>query len=269
MNKENRKTERNFFVRRLNNLPVKKKLGLLTVTFLIAIISLVFLSNFAMNLLSGIRAYVGAEGLWSKGQKDAAYYLRKYASSHNEVDYQKYLEGIKIPLADKKVRLELIKKDGFNRDIAYEGFKEGKIQPEDVEIMIYLVRTFKGKIKYIDEAIDTWEKGDEVIAKLVSTGDELRQIISSGQGSQERIEQILSQVDINNEELTVLEDKFSYTLGEASRWLKGFLFKIMFGISGLIIVGGVVIFLLILRHLIKGIYSIRSAASRGQNANIS
>jgi len=43
-----------------------------------------------IHTLSSVRAYVGAEGLWSKAQKDAAYSLQKYGRSHDEQDYKDY-----------------------------------------------------------------------------------------------------------------------------------------------------------------------------------
>ena len=40
-----------------------------------------FVLLFSLNTLSSLRAYVGGEGLWSKAQKDAVYYLNRYADT--------------------------------------------------------------------------------------------------------------------------------------------------------------------------------------------
>src|SRR5450631_2423237 len=66
---------------------------------------------FSINTLSSVRAYVGGEGLWSKAQKDAIYQLRTYGITHNEADYRKFREFMKVPEGDHITRIELGKKD--------------------------------------------------------------------------------------------------------------------------------------------------------------
>src|ERR687892_2471760 len=56
---------------------------LITWPLVLVIAFLVFMTLQSMQILSACRAYVGGEGLWSKGQKDAVYSLIQYAQSHN------------------------------------------------------------------------------------------------------------------------------------------------------------------------------------------
>src|SRR5262245_36807192 len=60
------------------------ELFLLSGALVSIVVCLVFLSLFSMELLSAARAYVNGEALWSKGQKDAALFLNRYAQSHSE-----------------------------------------------------------------------------------------------------------------------------------------------------------------------------------------
>src|SRR5712691_3476318 len=92
-------------VRTLMNLPLAKKFLLVVAVYVVIVLCLSFFSYAGMSLLSGVRAYVGGEGLWSKGQKDAVYHLVRYAATRNERDYQRYLQAIGAPLGDKKARL--------------------------------------------------------------------------------------------------------------------------------------------------------------------
>jgi len=246
----------------LKNLSVKKRLALLSVIFIVGMCLLFFLSIWGMSCLSAMRAYVGAESLWSKGQKDSVYYLNKYILSHNETHYQKYLQSVNIPMSMKKSRIELIKEKDFNRDIARQGFTDGKIRPVDIKGMISLVRNFKGKVSYVDEILDIWAKGDKRVEEIVRLGDEVHQDIQTGKLSPERTLQISSQIDNVNEELLELENKFSDTLGEASLWLASLLFNIMLG-TGIVFAGtGMIIFFLITRNLVAGIDSLCVAAMR-------
>ena len=79
----------NFFVFKwLRNVSISKKLfftvGIMAFLITIELGTLMF----SIRTLSSVRALVGAEGLWSKAQKDAAYSLRKYGRSHDENDYK-------------------------------------------------------------------------------------------------------------------------------------------------------------------------------------
>lgn len=65
------------------------------------------INHVSMNALSSIRAFVTAEGFYSKGQKDASYFLNQYATSRSQQDYQRFLDAISIPLADHDARIAL------------------------------------------------------------------------------------------------------------------------------------------------------------------
>src|SRR5882762_11674571 len=95
----------------------------------------------SLELLSTIRAYVGGEGLYSKGQKNATYYLAQYAVSHSEEDFQRYLAAITIPLGDRKARLAL-QRNPVDLQAAHEGFLEGGNDSADIGSSIVLFRMF-------------------------------------------------------------------------------------------------------------------------------
>ena len=67
------------------------------------------LGELRSEILVGVRAYVGGEGLWSKGEKSAARSLIAYVHTRSENDYQDFLSSIAVPLGDKQARLELQK----------------------------------------------------------------------------------------------------------------------------------------------------------------
>src|SRR5476651_2125094 len=95
----------------LKNISIARKLyftvGIMAMLIAIELITLFF----AVNTLSAVRTLVGAEGLWSKAQKDAVYSLQRYSITHDEKDYDKYLDYLKINLGDHKTRLQLIKEE--------------------------------------------------------------------------------------------------------------------------------------------------------------
>jgi PAS domain S-box-containing protein len=201
------------------NLPVSRKLIVVLWLFVVTVIALLIFSYQIIGSLSALRAYVEGEGLWSKGQKQAVHDLGRYASSHSESDFRAYEQALQTPLGDMKARLELEKPVPDLR-IVYKGFIQGRNSPDDVKGMADLFRRFH-KQKYMADAIAIWTEGDSLIAQLQTTGDQLHGEITSGLPDQRKITEIMHQIDRLNDQLTPLEDRFSYSLGSGARWAAG------------------------------------------------
>src|ERR1700687_1323338 len=88
-------------------LPIASKLRVIVGVFVAIVICVFLLGVLRSELLTGVRAYVGGEGLWSKAEKRAVLSLTKYAASHAEGDYQQYLAEIAVTEGDKQARLTL------------------------------------------------------------------------------------------------------------------------------------------------------------------
>lgn len=232
---------------RLASLSIPIKVNLVIAVFVVIIAALIFIGYWGMEVFSGARAYVGGEGLWSKSQKHAAYYLTKYAHSRQDADYRSYLRAIAVPLGDKKARLEL-EKPSPDYAVVYQGFAEGRNHQEDLWIMARFFRWFR-RIPYLSRAVTIWTDADTVIATMIERGEELRAGIASEQMAPARIDAILADVEAIDARLTVLEDDFSFTLGAAARWAKRFLALTMLVTAVIFVAAGVFMGLLISKHL--------------------
>ncbi|MES2590565.1 MAG: ATP-binding protein [Bacteroidota bacterium] len=208
---------------------ITKKLYFVMGTMALLIIIELFTLWFSLNTLSSVRAFVAGEGLWSKAQKDAIYHLQKYSRTFNYDDYKQYQEFLKVPLGDHKALLELSKLNP-DKKIVRQGFIEGRNHPDDVDGMLKLFTRFHS-VSYIHKAINVWAEADSTIAKLIPIGDKLHNEISSPMRSIEKIDHIISEIDPINSKLTLLEDDFSYTLGEGARWLENLILSILFIIA--------------------------------------
>ncbi|HZF23176.1 MAG TPA: GGDEF domain-containing protein, partial [Burkholderiales bacterium] len=142
----------------INYIPINRRLLLIIWPFLVIVVILVWLSSESMDILMATRAYSEGESLWSKGQKQAIFYLLRYSETQSEVDFRKYRERIAVTLGDKKARLELEKPDP-DYSIAWQGFVEGDNHPEDIPRMIMLYRRFR-HIDFMAKVIDLWTEGD-------------------------------------------------------------------------------------------------------------
>lgn len=204
------------------NLSIKKKLnGLFGVMALLIAMELMAML-FVMDVLSSVRSFVGAEGLWSKSQKDAIQSLRKYAVSGKDRDFAEFQNFLQVNLGDRRARLELLKRDP-DFDAVRSGLAKGKIDPGDMGGLIRLIRRFHG-VSYIRQAIELWTTADMKIDDLIAAGSSIHALVLQGRAVHaQAISGLLNQADVLNQQFTELEDEFSATLGRGSRWLEGLL----------------------------------------------
>src|SRR4029453_357574 len=141
--------------------------------FLIAIVVLCALSYFRSSSMTAVRAYIGGESLWSKGQKDAYFFLDRYAHSHAEADYQAYLNAIAIPLGDHAAR-EALEQAQPDLEAARKGFLIGGNDPADVPGMIWLFRNFRD-VDGFSKAIAIWSEADVFIARFTRDAEILHE----------------------------------------------------------------------------------------------
>jgi hypothetical protein len=216
-----------FFLNRwFRDIPIARKLYFTVGTMALLIGVELFVLLFSLNALSSLRAYVGGEGLWSKAQKDAVFHLYKYGVSRTDKDYELFERFMRIPIGDARARRELLM-EHRNIYAAREGFLEGRNHPDDIYGMITLFVIFHN-IYYIKKAIAIWGDAQAMAMQLLPIAENLREKIDSQNPSQNRISTILVSISTINEQLTALEDEFSFTLGEASRWLERIVFRLLF-----------------------------------------
>ncbi len=225
-------------------------MGIMAVLIAIELVTL----GFAIRTLSSVRAFVGGEGLWSKAQKDAIYHLERYGHSRNESEYLLYQEFMKVPDGDYKARVELEKPEP-NLEIVYDGFKQGRNHEDDVEGMAWLFRNFYW-VSYIGDAIQIWSEADNLRMQLLPIADKLHNTIQSGTATQEEIDAILHEIAPINNQLTRVEDNFSFTLGEGSRWLENLIMKILLSLALTVEVSGLLLTISVTRRMQKGLNEI-------------
>jgi len=252
---------------RIKDISVTKKLYFIVGTMAVLIAFELLTLWFSIHTLSSVRALVGAEGLWSKAQKDAVYQLSKYYSTRDEEDYKAFLGFMEVPLGDHKTRLELLKAEP-DMAVARQGFLEGRIHPDDIDGMIKTLRRFH-EIYYIKKAIGYWTEGDSLIARLLPIGENIHLEINSKEPSQERLDKLFSELTPLNKQLTHLEDNFSYTLGEGSRWLENLILKLLFIVALTVEITGLVLGISVSRGITKGLDEINRAAKKITKGDLS
>ena len=205
------------------NLSLTKKLYIVVGGMAILILTELFVIRFAMTQLSAARALVGAESLWSKAQKDAVYSLQQYGYTQNEKHFQEFLKYLSVPEGDHLARLELLKPRADEAIVA-QGFLQGHVHPEDIPPVINLLRRFYW-VHYLNRALQIWSEGDVLMAKLREEANRYHEAIRENKIKDS--EPIFERVRELNRQLTSLEEDFSNSLGEGSRWLDNVLLMIL------------------------------------------
>jgi superfamily I DNA/RNA helicase len=83
---------------KINFLSARMRLLRLVSPFVAIVLLQAFLAGMSLSILSSVRAYVGGEGLWSKGQKDAIHYLSLYGETGDDHYFEQYEKSIAGPL---------------------------------------------------------------------------------------------------------------------------------------------------------------------------
>lgn len=246
--------------RLLTDLPIPWKLTLIIGLFSVVVVSLLGVTYAGMSILSGSRAYVGGEGLWSKGEKSAVYNLTRYALFRDPADYQRYLTSIAVPLGDHEVLMEVSKVD-MDVDRATQGFLKGHIDLADIPIALFMARRLNG-FPYMHQAIAIWGEADADLQQLHAVADRLHAEITSGHPNPARVRTWLNELQSIDAHLTPLEDDFSYTLGAGARWLKRVLIQAMMVGTGLALAIALLLAFWISRHMVSEIEHLRGGAAR-------
>ncbi len=196
---------------------------------------MILLSAFVFSrILSGARAYVGGEGLWSKAEKDSVVHLLLYGETRDEKEYRKFADCLAVPLGDRKAREEL-ERNSSRVEVARQGFREGRNHEQDLDTMIWLFRRFRG-VGYFGRAVGIWTEGDREIGLLRQVGGDLHERASNGNLSEADWARDRERIGAINSRLTVLEDSFSLALGEEARWARRTLMVGLTAIALLLIV---------------------------------
>ncbi|MFF7708781.1 EAL domain-containing protein [Pseudomonas sp. NPDC007930] len=193
--------------------------------FIAVVLLLALLGMFSLYALSAVRGYVAGESLWSKGQKDAIYYLNLYASSRDESVYSKYQQAFAVPMGSHDLRLAL-DQPVPDLDKARHGLRQGGNHPDDFSGIIWFFLNFR-HFSYFAKAIDLWTVGDSYLTRLDALAVTMHRSVRDGSATDQDVARWQAQIQQINEDVTPAAKAFSDALGEGSR----FLLRLLIGVN--------------------------------------
>ncbi len=186
--------------------------------FIAIVLLQAFLAGMSLNILSSVRAYVGGESLWSKGQKDAIHHLYVYGETGDDQNYEQYQKAIAGPLGDRAARVAL-ERNPPDLEAARAGFLQGGNHAEDIDGMIWLYRYFR-ELPPFKKAIAHWINTDPMLDELVDLAKEI-QIEQNGTPiSPQQLNSLRDRIGHFNARFAPEAMGFSESLGNGSRRVK-------------------------------------------------
>lgn len=183
--------------------------------FITMVLLLAVCATASLHVLSSVRAFVAGESLWTKGQKDAIYFLNQYAITGSPQAFEEFTRAMEIPLGDRAARLAL-EPGQVQTDVARDGFLRGGNHPDDIDGLIWLLRYFDG-FDLVKKPVDQWLVGDEYIRALRELSHEIHQRNTAGTADAPTRERWQNTIREINAGVTPAARNFSEALGESSR----------------------------------------------------
>jgi len=218
---------------------MSKRMLLIVSPFLAIVVVLVWLAIVSIDILAAGRAYVEGESLWSKNQKEAVFHLLRFAETGSESHFLSYRKALMVPMGFRKARLELEKPDP-NYATVQAGLLQGGTHPDDIPGVISLYERFH-RVSYMKSVLDIWKTGDEFMARLDAAAEDLHAFQASGGMDFPGRDIVLNRIIQINEELRPWQNRFSNTLGEATRWIRSTLLLVILSVAGVLITFGILL----------------------------
>ncbi|QXZ11006.1 EAL domain-containing protein [Comamonas sp. Y33R10-2] len=183
--------------------------------FALLVVILTLSASSSLYLLSAVRGFVNGESLWSKAQKDAIYSLSRYADEGNPTDLANYEAALLVPRGDTLARNALYGAP-LRLDLARQGMEQGKNHPDDINSLIWLLRTFR-YFDWVKEPVAYWSMGDQYLDQLDVLAAEIKQSYEVASVNPKIIATWKREIDLINQGVSALTRAFSDSLGQSSR----------------------------------------------------
>lgn len=208
---------------------VPLSLYLLGAMFVAAICVLLWLQNQRASILSDVRAVVAAQGTYSTACKNAVIQLLRYARSGLPAGFRAFEDALGAALVDRDARSEL-RRLAPDLGLATEGFRRAGNDPTDaVRVVRFFVRFQREP--HVAAVASGWAEADRELDTLQELGGQLHRLMRAANSQPQALDAVLEQIGDAHERLSVLERRFSLSLGDSARFLLSATEQLMISIA--------------------------------------
>lgn len=182
---------------------------------LLVLAALLVASSIGLYGLSTARAFVGAEGLWSKSASGALQSLERYIERGQQDDLTRFQQAVQVPLSMRDARAAL-QTPGASLETAARHFVDAGVVAEDALLMCYVYRLAQ-HLEWTQTTVAAWESGDRFIDELIELAVSVRDSwrLEEEGGTAARLHAKI--VDLGDR-FSMAQRRFSDRIGERSRW---------------------------------------------------
>lgn len=228
--------------------------------FVLIVIILLSTTLASLEIMSSVRAYVGAESLYSKSQKQAYFALVNYLRTESKSDYDEFMEQISVPLGDTKARIAL-EAESPDLDAAYEGFIQGRNLPSDAEKMVFLFHHF-AETPIMRKPVQIWTAADYYILKTLKLGKEIHSKMQNGKLLPDEKQHYLRLLHEINLAITPLQELFSSTLAKITSLLETFLTILLISLTTILVALGLIFAKKLVKQRVASTRALQSEARK-------
>ncbi|WP_299082219.1 EAL domain-containing protein [uncultured Paraglaciecola sp.] len=168
-----------------------------------------------IQVQSGTAGYLGAVGIWSRGQLDTVRQGDIYARTGDPTALTLARKHYQIPLQHLKARV-ILESDDIDYDSVRHHFAKGGNHPDDIPRMVWLFRFFEDT-PYFRDALQAWRNSDIDVLTLGDTLNQLETVWQNQPVDVVKIQQLRRQLDNTNNRLDALQINFRNKMIFASR----------------------------------------------------
>jgi len=183
--------------------------------FLAVVLVLVTLAVASIDIMSSLRAYIGAESIWSKNEKDATFLLHLYAETGDEGLYQRHVDSMNGLWHLRHAR-DILDLPHTDIRMAQKELVLGGFARSDVTSAAWVYRIFR-RVSYLRDAMDLWKNTDADMEALNQVAQQLHRHYSSQSGTIVELAELQRKIFQINEKVAPLARGFSTALGTTFR----------------------------------------------------
>lgn len=182
--------------------------------FVAIVVLLLVLGTTSLQVISGVRAYIGAIGAWSNARNAAVEAIEQYAQTRNEDHYDRFVDEARVVAGARIARVEL-EKPFPDFDVARRGLLQARNHPADISAMIDLFRRFR-PMGFMSGGVDLWTQADVLFARVEALAAEIHADVRRGHANAD-LQPALVETRTVDRELTSIQREFSETFSTTSR----------------------------------------------------